>query len=108
VSRNFDGVLAFSASGTNIYDEIEPVDEPENHYCDASRKCLSFLFCVLDFLASYRKPKELEIKLWSVLSALQHPAIEIPSISPNSVTFRSGDTNVRLQATAQGVCATHA
>jgi hypothetical protein len=70
----FETALATAGTCDN-YDEIEP-PETTNEYREASRRALSFIFSLVEYLASYRNPKELEVRFWAVTSALQHPACE--------------------------------
>jgi hypothetical protein len=59
----------------DVIDSIEPV-EVTNEFREASKQCLTFLNSLLDYLASYQTPRELEARLWIVLSSFAHPAIE--------------------------------
>jgi hypothetical protein len=59
----------------SVVDQLEPIEE-SNEYREASRKMLSFLFRIVEYLSSYQNVRELEVRLWSLASALQHPCLE--------------------------------
>jgi len=59
---------------STVLDEIEPAAEAENHYREASRRGLAFLFGVVQFLHDAKSDRERGLRLWAVSLALQHPA----------------------------------
>jgi hypothetical protein len=73
---DFERFLSITDSGEpDIYDQLEP-EEAENHYREASKKALSFIFSLIEFLGSYGNARQLELRFWAVASSLSHPCCE--------------------------------
>jgi hypothetical protein len=68
-------MLSDSLGHADPVDDIEPDSPQENHYREAGRKCLTFLFGVLQFLHDAKTDRERGLRLTAVSIALQHPAI---------------------------------
>ena len=68
---DFENVLATHDDGTDFYDQLEPIEEAENDYREASRRALAFVFTIIEFLSAHSNERQLKIKFLAVASALQ-------------------------------------
>lgn len=57
-------------------DDIEPEPINENAYREAAQRGLVFLFAALQFVSDGKSNSEKGLRLWAVMCALEHPAVE--------------------------------